>query len=130
VWFGDAVYAYVATIQTDGAFLDGPHPIPPCKSELVRKHFPPALAVAIGSLVAETVPRALAADVEAYFAKTPIRWDDLGARAAFHGVDSMLVHAAIWERIAPLGLGRLALAVAEALTPVVTRAILADVMSP
>lgn len=130
VWFGDARYAHVATIAPDGTFVDGPHPIPSCKSDLVRKHFPPALAVAIGSLVAEAVPRALAADVEAYFAKTPIRWDDLGARAAFHGVDAMLVHAAIWERIAPLGLGRVALAVAEALTPVVTRAVLAEVMSP
>jgi hypothetical protein len=29
------------------------------------------------------------------------------------------VHAALWDRIAPLGLGRLALALAEALAPVI-----------
>jgi len=36
------------------------------------------------------------------------------------------VHAALWDRIAPLGLGLLALALAEALAPVVTAAVVRD----
>jgi hypothetical protein len=39
------------------------------------------------------------------------------------------VHAALWERIGPLGLGRLALALAEALAPVATAAIVAAVIA-
>ena len=50
----------------------------------------------------------------------PIRWADLGARAATFSDGGLAVHAALWERIAPLGLPRLALAIAEALIPVVT----------
>jgi hypothetical protein len=53
-------------------------------------------------------------------------WADLGARAARElpgNGAGFVVHAALWDRIAPLGLGRLALALAEALAPVVAAAV-------
>ena len=59
--------------------------------------------------------------------RRPVVWADLGARAARYTGERFEVHAALWERIGPLGLGRLALAIAEALVPVVTRTILAQV---
>lgn len=123
IWFGDAPYARVATLAPDGALLDGPHPIPPCASPVVGREFPLALRAAIAELVADAVAAPLAADARALCAGQPLRWADLGARAAREQPDGLAVHAALWERIAPLGLGRLALALAEALVPVVTAAI-------
>ncbi|HEY0195421.1 MAG TPA: hypothetical protein VGC42_30105, partial [Kofleriaceae bacterium] len=128
VWFGDAVYAQVATLAADGTLLDGPHPIPPCGSPVIGRAFPPALCAAIAELVAEAVPPPLADAARALCARQPLHWADLGARAAGLHVDDgdvgFQVHAALWDRIAPLGLARLALALAEALAPVVTLAAL------
>jgi hypothetical protein len=55
-----------------------------------------------------------------------LRWADLGGRAAREEPAGFAVHAALWDRIAPLGLGRLALALAEALAPVVTVAVVRE----
>jgi hypothetical protein len=55
-------------------------------------------------------------------AEQPLRWADLGARAARELPDGFAVHAALWDRIAPLGLDRLALALVEALAPVLASA--------
>jgi len=49
-----------------------------------------------------------------------VTWADLGARAARRAPHGYEVHAALWERVAPHGMARLALALAEALAPVVT----------
>ncbi|MBA3391442.1 MAG: hypothetical protein H0T89_02305, partial [Deltaproteobacteria bacterium] len=57
----------------------------------------------------------------------PVRWADLGARAARAEPDGLVVHAALWQTVGPLGLGRLALALAEALAPVVTTALVAEI---
>jgi hypothetical protein len=46
---------------------------------------------------------------------------DLGARAAAERSGGFAVHAALWDRIGPLGLARLALALAEALAAAVVR---------
>ena len=126
LWFGDAVYARIATFDDD-AVIDGPHPIPRCTSDVVGKPFPPALVGAIAELVADAAPAPLAADVRVWIGSRAIRWADLGARAARADSDGIAVHAAIWDRIAPFGLGRLALALAEALAPVATIATLAKV---
>jgi hypothetical protein len=126
IWFGDAPWAHVATLSREGALLDGPHPVPPCTSEVVGREFPLALRTAIADLVAEVVPTPLASDARAVLVAQTVRWADLGARAATREDGGFAVHAALWQRVAPFGLGRLALALAEALAPVVVGAIVAD----
>jgi hypothetical protein len=123
VWFGDACYARVATLAADGSVLDGPHPIPACTSPVIGRAFPDALRDALAELVADAVPAPLAADARALCAATGVAWADLGARAAAERPGGFAIHAALWDRIAPLGLARLALALAEALAPVVAAAI-------
>jgi hypothetical protein len=122
VWLGDACYARVATLSRDGSLVAGPHPVPPCTSPVIGAAFPPALRAAIAELVADAVPAPLAAAVRALCAEQPLRWADLGARAARELPDGFAVHAALWDRIAPLGLDRLALALVEALAPVLAAA--------
>lgn len=123
IWFGDACYARVATLAADGSVLDGPHPIPACTSPVIGRAFPDALRAALAELVADAVPAPLAADVRARCAAAGLLWADLGARAAAEHPGGFAVHAALWDRIAPLGLARLALALAEALAPVVAAAV-------
>ena len=125
IWFGDAPYARVASFAPDGTLLDGPHALPACTSDAIGKPFPPALRAALAELVAQAVPLPLADDVAALVAGTPLVWADLRARAARFAGDRLEVHAALWDQIAPHGLGRLALALAEALAPVATGAVLA-----
>ena len=134
IWFGDAPYARIATIAGDGALVDGPHPIPRCTSPVIGRAFPEALRIALAELVSEAVPAPLADDARVLCAAGPLTWDDLGARAARELLladgpgdgdhqGGFAVHAALWDRIAPFGLGRLALALAEALAPVVATAV-------
>lgn len=123
IWFGDAVWAHVATLIYDGTVIEGPRRIPPCRSDVIGRAFPPALRTAIAELVADAVPPPLAADARAILGTRPVRWADLGAAAADHDENGFAVHAALWDRVAPLGLARLALALAEALAPVVTRVV-------
>jgi hypothetical protein len=123
IWFGDAPYARIATLVVDGALRDGPHAIPPCESPVIGSAFPPALRAAIAELVAEAVPAPLAAPARALCTEQPLAWADLGPRAARELPGGFAVHAALWDRIAPLGLARLALALVEALAPVVAAAV-------
>jgi hypothetical protein len=127
VWFGDTRYADVATFDASGALIDGPHPIPPSTSQVLGRVFPPALVVALAELIADVVPGPIAEDAKRFLTSKIVRWDDLGARAAMTRDGDILVHAAIWDRIAPLGFPRLALALAEAIGPVVTIALLAEI---
>jgi hypothetical protein len=122
IWFGDAPYARVATLAPDGALLAGPHAIAPCTSPVLDRAFPPALRAAIAELTADAVPAPLGSAVRMLCAEQPLRWADLGARAARELPDGFAVHAALWDRIAPLGLDRLALALVEALAPVLASA--------
>ena len=114
IWFGDAVWARVASFGASGALLEGPHPIPPPTADIVGKPFPPALLHTLAGLVGELVPLGLAAELPS------VIWADLGARAARATPGGYEVHAALWERLAPHGMARLAMALAEALAPVVT----------
>lgn len=125
VWFGDARYAHVATLDSDGALVDGPHAMPASTSAVVGREFPPALCGALAELVAEAVPPPLAGDARALCASSALRWADLGARAARQEAGGFAVHAALWDRVGPLGLGRLVLALAEALAPVIAAAVVA-----
>jgi len=126
VWFGDACYARIATLSPHGELVDGPHAPPALASPVIGAAFPAELRGALAELVADVVPAPLAADARIAVAARSIAWADLGTRAARRTATGFEVHAALWERIAPLGLARLALALAEALAPVVTSTLLAE----
>ncbi|MBA3456301.1 MAG: hypothetical protein H0T42_24585 [Deltaproteobacteria bacterium] len=126
VWFADTRHAHVATLAPDGVLLEGPHPLRAYASDVIGRAFPPALRAALAELVSEAVPQLLAPAARIIVTARPIRWADLGARAATYDDGGFAVHAALWDRIAPLGLARLALALAEALAPVVAAAITAE----
>jgi hypothetical protein len=123
VWFGDACHARIATLAADGSVVDGPHPVPACTSPVIGRAFPAVLREALAELIADAVPAPLAADARALCAGSDLVWADLGARAAAEQPGGFAVHAALWDRIAPLGLARVALALAEALAPVVAAAV-------
>ena len=127
VWFGDARYARIASFDAAGTLVDGPHPVPASTSPVLGREFPPALRAALAELVADAVPAPLAADARSFVAAQPLHWADLGARTARFDGAGLHVHAALWDRIAPLGLARLALALAEALAPLVASTIVAQV---
>lgn len=126
VWFGDDVLARVATFAADGSVLDGPHSFRPYASGVIGRAFPPALRSALAELVGDAVPEPLRPAARAMVTGRPIRWADLGPRAAAHDHRGFAVHAALWDRIAPHGLARLALALAEALAPVVAIEVTAE----
>lgn len=123
IWFGDTCYARVATLAADGSLVAGPHPIPSCTSPVLGRGFPAPLREALADLIADAVAPPLAEDARALCASAPLHWADLGGRAAREQPDGFAVHAALWDRIAPLGLARLALALTEALAPVVAAAV-------
>jgi hypothetical protein len=129
VWFGDTLWSRVATLSADGALVDGPHPIAAPTTNALGGTFPAPLRTALADLVAELVPVPLADAAREYLSTTNIVWADLGARAARRSGDHLEVHAAIWERIAPHGLARVALAIAEALAPVVTTSLVARLVA-
>ncbi len=125
VWFGDAVWSHVATLSPGGDLIDGPHPIAAPTTNALGRAFPPPLRAALGELITDYVPEPLAEGARELVETTHIVWADLGARAARRAGDHLEVHAAIWERVAPHGLARVALAIAEALAPVVTTSLVA-----
>jgi len=127
VWIADQPYARVATFAVDGHLLQGPREVPVCTSDVIGKEFPYALRAAIGELVVETVAAPLATRAREVLATAAVTWADLGARTARRVEGGFEVHAALWERLSPLGLGRVALALAEALAPLVAQAAVADV---
>ena len=124
IWFGDACYAHIATLAPSGELVDGPHAPPVLVSRAIAQTFPAELRAALAELVADATPAPDAA--RALVAARAITWADLGTRAARRSESGFEVHAALWERIAPLGLARLALALAEALAPVVTSTLVAE----
>jgi hypothetical protein len=126
VWFADACYAKVATLSPDGALLAGPHVVPPLASPVIGRPFPAELRDALGELVADCVAAPLADDARGVMASRQLIWDDLGARAATRTHDGFAVHAALWERLAPAGLARVALALAEALAPIVSATLVGE----
>ncbi|MCW5802167.1 MAG: hypothetical protein KIT31_07250 [Deltaproteobacteria bacterium] len=129
VWFGDAPYARVAELAEDGEVIGEVRALPACESRVVGAAFPAELAEAIAELAAELAPVPLAAGVQQVIATRRIVWADLGARAASVTPDGIAVHAALWERVAPHGLSRLALALAEALAPIAAGLVVRTVLS-
>ncbi|CAN5895813.1 hypothetical protein BH11MYX2_BH11MYX2_20310 [soil metagenome] len=121
VWFGDAMYCRVATFDTGGALLDGPHAPPVYQSAVLGVAFPQSLVDALADLCARCVAAPLAAASRAFVAAHPFIWADLGVRAAARVGDELRVHAALWDRVAPLGAQRLILAILDELVPLVTQ---------
>lgn len=129
VWFADELYARVATLDARGELVDGPHPIPPCDSEVIGKAFPRDMTAALAELIAELVPAPLAMAASEIVAGRTLRWADLGARAAARVGDELQLHAALW-RVSRFGMARLAMALVEALVPIVTPLAAARVAEP
>lgn len=126
VYFGATHYAHIATFADDGVIVDGPHAIPALASDVIGREFPPPLRAAIAELIADAVPAPLAVAAQTIVTRRAITWADLGARGARRSATGFEVHAAIWQYIAPLGLAHVAVAITEALAPVVTQAIVAE----
>ncbi|HEY3805749.1 MAG TPA: hypothetical protein VGL61_24245 [Kofleriaceae bacterium] len=117
IWFGDGCYARIAQLSPAGELLEGPHAPPQLSSSVIGREFPAELRAALAELVADAVPSPIADDVRRMVELASIEWADLGTRVAIRRGGGFLLHAAIWERIAPLSLARVALAIAEALAP-------------
>jgi hypothetical protein len=128
LWFGDAPWVVVAQLSPHGELIAGPHPLPAVTSDAIDKWFPAPLRAALGELVAEAVPLPLAADARMAVGERELVWADLGGRLARRTTNGFAVNVVLWERIAPLGLARLALAIVEALAPVVTTALVAEIV--
>jgi hypothetical protein len=120
-WIGDAPLARLAVFDARGSLIAGPDAPPPFASSVLGRDFPPPLREALAELVADDAPGPLAAIVREIIARTPLRWADLGVDVARDAGGAIEVHAALWERLARHGLARVALALAEAIAPVVTR---------
>jgi hypothetical protein len=128
LWFGDSPYACVATLDSAGSLVGPIEAITPSTSAVIGQPFPPALVAAIAQLVGDASPLPDAAC--AWVATQSITWADLGARVARTTSTGIELHAALWDHIGPLGLGRLVLAVAEAIAPLATQAVVAQLTAP
>lgn len=117
--FAGEHYADIARFTSSGELLEGPFPIPPPTTAVLDQQFPRALTTAIIDLVADLVPPPLADGARNL--QAPMFWADLGARAARVADDHLEVHAAIWQLGSPKGMAHTALAIAEALAPVITQ---------
>lgn len=120
IWIGDTAYARIASLMPDGALVDGPHPVPACVSSVIGQGFPAPLVGALSELIVEAAYPPLAPALRELLWTLTFRWADLGARFVRVTENTVLVNAVLWERIAPLGLARLALALVEVLTPVLS----------
>lgn len=119
VWLGGAPWARVAAVDAGGAVCGGPWELPEVKGDIVGKEVPAALKQALADLVAEQMAAPLGALAPQVMAAMCIEWGDAGAAAARDRRDRVVVHAVLWERIAPRGMAQVALALAEALAPIV-----------
>jgi len=119
VWFGDAPWARRGRFDVAGNPLEGPLPLPALDSPVLGQELPSEIRTALADLIAELVPAPLAEAARDELAEATVAWGDAGARAARDDGAVILVHCLLWDRLAPRGLGRVALALAEALAPVI-----------
>lgn len=120
LWFGDARWAVLAELSPSGDVRRGPLPLPALADPILGQEVPLSLRRALASLIAEAVPAPLAPLVAPLLETAHIRWGDAGTSALLATGDDVLLHAALWITLRPHGAARLALAIAEALTPWVT----------
>lgn len=123
VWLGGEPWSRVALVTNDAALLGGPWPLPAPTGDVVGQELPRELKAALSELVGELMAPPLAAVAGGVLAEVPVVWGDAGAAAARDRGDHIVVHAALWQRLAPRGLAQVALALAEALAaPIAARA--------
>lgn len=114
LWFGDRPWARVAELGLDAAIVRRLPP-PPADAAPAGQALPPALVAALIDLIADALPPPLTA---AALADAPIVWGDAGLAAARDVGAQVIVHVGLWHHLAPHGLARVALGLAEALTPI------------
>lgn len=120
LWFGDERWAVLAELSLSGDVLRGPLPLPALDDPILGQELPLPLRTALASLIAEAVPAPLAPLVAPLLEGAFIRWGDAGASALRATGDEVTLHAALWLTLRRHGAARLALAIAETLTPWVT----------
>ncbi|MBK9037359.1 MAG: hypothetical protein IPL61_39980 [Myxococcales bacterium] len=114
LWFGDRAWGEVGRFGVDGA-VRARTQLPPADGDPAGQALPPALQAALLELCAAALPAPL---TPAAVADVPIVWGDAGLAAAADRGDRIVLHVGLWHHLAPHGLARVALALAEALTPV------------
>lgn len=117
LWFGDARWAVVAELSADGALRRGPLPLPAIDDPIVGQEVPTPLRRALAELIADAAPAPLAPLLPQVLEGAVLRWGDAGLHAVRATDDGAVLHAALWRTLRPHGAARLALAMAEALTP-------------
>ncbi len=120
LWFGDERWAVLAELSASGEVLRGPMPLPALADPILGQEVPLPLRRALASLIAEAVPAPLAPLVAPLLEAARIRWGDAGTASLRATDDDVTLHAALWLSLRRHGAARLALAIAEALTPWVT----------
>jgi hypothetical protein len=120
-WIGDAPLARLAVFDARGELVSPPRPPDAYASPVLGREFPAPLAVALADLVADSAPAPLADAARAFVASSRLAWADTGCDLARARDASIEVHAALWDRLAPHGLARVALALAEAIEPIARR---------
>jgi hypothetical protein len=120
LWFGDARWAVLAELSLAGEVLRGPLPLPVLADPIVGQELPLPLRRALATLIAESVPAPLSPLVAPLLEAANIRWGDAGTSSVRATGDDVTLHAALWLTLRPHGPARLALAIAEALTPWIT----------
>jgi len=106
LWLGGSPWAEVARLSATGALLSGPRPLPPVRSAVIGKPFPPALISALRELLCVDEPPLLAVAIRDVLSDVPIVWGDPGPDAARAFGGAIVVHAALWDRLggAPIAL--------------------------
>ena len=117
VWLGGAPWARAVEVTPAGDVVAGPTPLPAVTGDVVGQVLPPALLDVLAELVAAAVAPPLAGAARTELSAARVVWGDPGAAAARDTRDEIIVHAALWDRLAPRGLAQVGRALAEALVP-------------
>lgn len=121
LWIGDAPWGVRARLDDDGTSCAGPLALPPATGAPLGASLPPPLVAALAEPIAACAAAPLATAIHAELADLAVVWADTGDALARDRGDHLAVHVALWHRLAPHGLGRVAAALVEVLTPVVAR---------
>jgi hypothetical protein len=117
LWIGGEPWAEVAELAPDGRLLSGPRPLPPVRSSVVGKAFPPALLDALIEVMTDDEPPLLATAMREVVRDLSVVWGDPGADVARPIAGVLVVHAGLWERVGSGPAGVLAQHLAAAIGP-------------
>jgi hypothetical protein len=99
LWIGGEPWAEVAELTDDGKLIGGPRPLPPVRSSVIGKAFPPALLDALIEVMTDDEPPMLATAMREVVRDLNVVWGDPGADVARPIAGVLVVHAGLWERI-------------------------------